>query len=247
MDKVLLLPMAISLIYYFICLIYAGPESSFIFMWPLIAAFCLIEFLLLRLVSPERGQIWLLIRDFYTAFFIAGLILTFVFEVVVISGMFKKSNEDVDYCIVLGCAVKGDRPSGSLIKRLDACVEYADEHKDCKIIVTGGKGDGENRAEALVMRDYLIDKGIEQDRIIIEDKACDTYQSFKLIAQMIDKDSKIAILSSNFHISRSIALAKKQGFSSCIGVPAKSDKILIYNYMMREIIGYLKEIACHNI
>ena len=73
----------------------------------------------------------------------------FVFvEAIVIKGMMTKPQDNCDYIIVLGCQIRGDHITRSLKNRLNVAVDYATDNPDTTIIVSGGKGKGENTTEA---------------------------------------------------------------------------------------------------
>ncbi len=79
----------------------------------------------------------------------------------------KKNTENCDYIIVLGARVMGNEPGLTLKGRLDRALEYVKSNDDdCKIIVSGGKGDGENISEAEAMKRYLVERGIKPEMII---------------------------------------------------------------------------------
>ena len=106
--------------------------------------------------------------------------------------------------------IRGDRITRSLKRRLDSAYDYACINTECKIIVSGGQGRGENKTEALAMYEYLCERGIDSDRIIMEDKSTDTNENMKYSVQYIsDFSSPVGIATNNFHIFRSKLLAKE--------------------------------------
>lgn len=52
----------------------------------------------------------------------------------------KKTTDKVDYVIVLGARLYGDRPSPALLERLKVAKDYLMEDEDIKVVVTGGQG-----------------------------------------------------------------------------------------------------------
>ena len=68
------------------------------------------------------------------------------------SAAHKKADYGKDVLIVLGCAVRGERVSLTLKLRLDAALEYLEHSPNTAVIVSGGKGDGENISEAEAMK-----------------------------------------------------------------------------------------------
>ena len=90
------------------------------------------------------------------------------------SAAHRKADYGKDVLIVLGCAVRGERVSLTLKLRLDAALEYLEHSPNTAVIVSGGKGDGENISEAEAMKRYLAAHGVDESRIITEDKSTST-------------------------------------------------------------------------
>ena len=72
--------------------------------------------------------------------------------------------------IVLGAGLRKDRPSLLLRYRLDKAYEYTVAHPDALVITTGGQGRDEWVPEGQAMRNYLIEKGLDSQRILAECK-----------------------------------------------------------------------------
>lgn len=75
--------------------------------------------------------------------------------------------------------LRGERVSLTLKLRLDAALEYLEHSPNTAVIVSGGKGDGENISEAEAMKRYLVSHGVDEGRIITEDKSTSTWENFK--------------------------------------------------------------------
>lgn len=65
-----------------------------------------------------------------------------------------------DCAIVLGCGLYGTAPSPFLMARLDEGARLYREGYANRIIVSGGKGPGEDITEADAMKDYLVERGV---------------------------------------------------------------------------------------
>lgn len=123
-------------------------------------------------------------------------------------GVNDNPSYDEDAVIILGAGLKGKNLSLTLKNRLDKGLEYAERNKNAKIIVTGGQGHGEDITEAEAMRLYLISKGIDEDRIISEDKATSTYENLMFSSAFLSKGDRVVIITDGFHIFRSVSMAK---------------------------------------
>lgn len=120
------------------------------------------------------------LAEYYGRHFVSadagGILFT---EGCIISGFSKNTDKELDYIVVLGAQLKTTGPSRVLQYRLDTAYEYLTAHPDTKVIVSGGQGSNEPASEAQGMCDYLVKRGIEPDRIILEDKSVNTEQNIR--------------------------------------------------------------------
>lgn len=152
--------------------------------------------------------------------------------------------EKVDYVIVLGARLYGSTPSPSLLERLKAAKEYLIENEDVKVVVSGGQGANEDIPEAHAMKKYLIDNGIENSRILVEDKSTSTFENLKMsldkIKEVDDRENiKVLISTNRYHIFRSKLLAKRLGMIP-FGLPAKIPPTTIIRSYIREFFAVIK-------
>ena len=73
--------------------------------------------------------------------------------------------------------------------------------KNIVFIPSGGKGTDEVIAEAQAMKKYLMEQGIKEENIIVEDKSKNTYENVKLSDKIIrerNKDAKVAFSTTNY-------------------------------------------------
>lgn len=233
-------------LYFIVCSLSVGFKSAFNYVWLLAAAFFGALFVITR--SALNIPVWLKIG--FAAVFTICVVYFCVLEICVISKMGAKPEDGCDYMIVLGAHVKGDVVSKALAQRLDKAYEYAvrESNKNCTIIVSGGQGSDEKVTEAFAMKQYLMAKGIDGNRILMEDKSTDTNENIELSVNLYihDKSKKVVVVSNNFHVFRSIQLAKADGLENVSGLAAPCNMGLLLNYMVREAVGITKEIVYGN-
>ena len=108
--------------------------------------------------------------------------------------------------IVFGSKIQGSRPARPLAKRLDVAIEIMREREDVICIVTGGQGADEIMPEGEAMKNYMIEKGISEERIIAETEAHNTIEnidkSIEIIKRLGLQDRELACVSTRFHIPR---------------------------------------------
>ncbi|MGL5244804.1 MAG: YdcF family protein, partial [Sarcina sp.] len=186
--------------------------------------------------------------------FIKPLVIVFIIVFILVESCIiffalKKDTTKTDYIIVLGAGLDGERMSLALTQRMDTLLEYLKFYdKGEKIVLSGGQGPGEDIPEALAMKRYLIDHGIEKDRILIDDKSTSTYENFKYSKEVIEKqgvnikDISIKIITNNFHSFRGVFLAKRNGFNN-IEVYSAPLNIWLTPYYIREFFALGKSIV----
>lgn len=152
-----------------------------------------------------------------------------------------------DAVVVLGAGVNGTEPSLSLRTRLDAALAYLEDDPDIPVVLTGGKGYGEEITEAQCMYNYLTAHGVDSGRLLLEEQAGNTAENFArskelLTEQGVDPaEDRVAVVTNDFHIARSRLLAARQGYGDAFGVPARLPwRHLEVNYYLREAFAMVK-------
>ena len=135
--------------------------------------------------------------------------------------------ENYDAIIVLGAQVKPDgTPSVQLGWRLDAACD-AYEKKQVPVVVCGAQGKDEPMTEAAAMKQYLCGKGIPEKDILTDPESFNTRQNLENASALLKKTGnprKVLIVTSDYHVPRSLALAKDLGFEADgLGSPCKPE------------------------
>lgn len=171
--------------------------------------------------------------------FIAGTVYAAVLSVNMYKAM-KNKPQEPDVLVVLGCKVRGEKPTRMLRRRLDAAYDYMLENTDVMCIVSGGQGSDEKISEAKAMRDYLVEKGISADRIIMEDKSTSTDENIENSLAILDSlglERKITIVTDGFHQYRAGLIAKKHGIEQVHAVSVDTEPRYLFTYWVREWFG----------
>lgn len=193
-----------------------------------------------------RGRIWHAMPHWLNimagTLFLLMLAVFLFTEGCIISGFSKNTDKELDYIVVLGAQLKTTGPSRVLQYRLDTAYEYLTAHPDTKVIVSGGQGSNEPASEAQGMYDYLVKRGIEPGRIVLEDKSVNTEQNIRFSKDFLQADTdKVGIVSNNFHVFRAVKLAKAAGYRNVVGIAAPATAFYLPNNMLREFFGVVKD------
>lgn len=243
----ILILLGILFLAYFICIaFFVGHGTNFYFIW-LFLGVVTILFAMLWKKGVFTEYVPLGLRRFFLAGVLFGGLLFMIVEGCIISGFSAEGKPRLDYLVVLGAQMKANGPSKALQYRLDEAVTYLEENKETKVIVSGGKGPDEHISEAQGMYDYLIQKGIAYDRIIMEDRSENTFQNLTYSAELLNKEEDtVGVVTNNFHVFRAVKIAKKSGYENVCGIAARGEPFLQYNNMMREFFGVVKDFLVGN-
>ena len=109
-----------------------------------------------------------------------------------------------DYIIVLGSGLIGDKVPPLLAQRLDkAYTVYENYDRKPTIIVSGGQGSDEVIPEGLAMARYLENKGIDRDKLLMEQESRTTFENLTFSRKLMeDKDAKVLVVTNSFHALR---------------------------------------------
>lgn len=189
--------------------------------------------LIKRIWKRIIGKIFLIAAGVVIAF-CAVLCIVFSVNMAV---CIEKPIDNPNAVIVLGCQVRGDTPSSMLAFRLIAAEEVLNAHPDAVCVVSGGKGNGENISEAEAMKRFLVDRGIDESRIIKEDKSVSTRENFRFSVEMLKErgitDGVVAV-TNDFHQFRADLYARENGLKTVGHHSSRTPLRNILNYWVRE-------------
>lgn len=175
----------------------------------------------------------------WRALMCAGLALVIGLECCVISGMNAEPPAGLDYLIVLGARVEADgSPGKALEKRINAAAAYLAENPDTIAVASGGKGTDEVIPEAECIKNGLAARGIDESRILVEDRSTTTSENMAFSMKLMDcgAETKVGIVTNNYHVSRALLLANHAGMKkvNLYGLAADYTGPTLLHYMMRD-------------
>jgi len=183
-----------------------------------------------------------------TAAIIAGISVTLVFSAFLgIYGRRITATFNEDVAIVMGAGSRDYEPLSTLARRLDAAVSYHQQNPNALIIVSGGTGHQATVADAYIMAQYLIDRGVDPHRIALEGMAYSTYTNMRyshaiIHAHYIDElinAKNVVVITSDFHMYRSVRFARQAGFAPTM-YPASVPWYAMPLAYVREVASVIK-------
>ena len=154
---------------------------------------------------------------------------------------------EADYILILGCKFRRDGTLTPLLRgRVDKAIEFWKRQREATgreavLVPSGGQGPDEPMAEAEAMRRYLVQQGIPEGSIAVEDRSRNTYQNMEFSRALIEKRSpgaKVVYATTNYHVFRSGVWANLAGLPA-EGVGSRTKWWYWPNAFMRECAGLM--------
>ncbi|CAK1222222.1 YdcF family protein [Fructobacillus cardui] len=209
-----------------------------------------IDFYLLFLIGEVHGRflffcytLGLLVYNTFFLLFLSYLGYSLLYQVL-------PATKKAEYIIVLGSYIHSGRVTPLLQSRVDRALAYyrqTEEGKRPKFVVSGGQGSDESTSEADAMRKYLLEVGVPEKDIILEDKSRNTFENFMFSKEKILTDweksgrtgqPQILFSTSNYHVMRASLYSKRIGFSAQ-GIGAPTSLYFLPTALIREYVGIL--------
>ena len=157
--------------------------------------------------------------------------------------------QDRDFIIILGCGFRKDGTLPPLLRgRVDRAIAFWKKQKEengrtAILIPSGGQGKNEVMPEAEAMKRYLLEQGIPEEYIRIEDRSRTTLENMAFSRKIIDEmqpDGKVAFATTSYHVFRSGLWAAEAGVRA-EGLGSRTKWWFWPNAFMRETIGLLQK------
>ncbi|MCE7008884.1 YdcF family protein [Kibdelosporangium philippinense] len=177
---------------------------------------------------------------------LAGYVGFFCTSVLLYSVMYSFFQRGAQYSalIVLGSRVIGDRVPKLLASRLDKAIGVRERQEPKPVVVvSGGQGPDEEVAEATAMRNYLVQKGLPDNGILVEDKSTTTEENLRFSSELLKNNNvqgPIAAVTNNYHAFRAAVTARRLGLPvEAIGAPTAN--YFLPSAFLREVIALMRE------
>jgi uncharacterized SAM-binding protein YcdF (DUF218 family) len=148
-----------------------------------------------------------------------------------------------DALVVFGAAEYNGAPSPVLKTRLDHAFDLEERGLAPLLITTGGSGGDPQYTEAGVGRDYLIQRGVAEAKILVDTRSLTTYESVKALTLLLRQRQKhtcIAV-SDGFHLYRIKLMFRSLGITAYASPapdsPIEADSYLRTLYSLREMVN----------
>ena len=163
-------------------------------------------------------------------------------------GVWSRRNASgrADAIVVLGAAQYGGRPSPVLKSRLDHALALWKARRAPRVVLTGGRRNGDLISEAAAGRRYLLRRGVPASAIMLEPDGRTSLASMRAAAVLLKAargngaTPRVLLVSDPFHMLRLSVLARLHGLTP-MASPTRtspiSGKRAVLEYMVRESVA----------
>jgi uncharacterized SAM-binding protein YcdF (DUF218 family) len=166
---------------------------------------------------PVRRSRRILIAGGLVVIFLIGYYLVSLFQVYATGS--NDQARAVDAIVVMGAAQYDGRPSPQLAARLDHVAELWPRELAPIVIVTGGNQPGDRFTEAEASAAYLVERGIPEASIVLEDSGATSFESLERVVGLLagnaeSADSRVLVVTDPYHSLRSRLIAEEVGMTA---------------------------------
>ena len=138
----------------------------------------------------------------------------------------RDEERPADAIVVMGAAQYDGRPSRLFEARLDHAVALYFAGVAPRLVMTGGRAEGDRTTEAAAGRAFAIALGVPPDDILVEDRSRTTLESIRAVAALLEaSDAESAVfVSDRPHMLRVLRMAADEGITA-FGSPTRTSPI----------------------
>ena len=174
-----------------------------------------------RAADARRRRRWQVVRRSVGAVLVVAL----AYYAISLTQVFLTGRSDqaaeaspADAIVVLGAAQYDGRPSPQLAARLDHVVTLYDQGVAPVVVVTGGKQPEDRFTEAESSAQYLVDRGVPAEAIVMESTGRTTYESLSGTADLLGQRGleRVVVVTDPYHALRSRLIAQDVGLTAYV-------------------------------
>ena len=122
-----------------------------------------------------------------------------------------------DWIVVPGHALEHGAPSREFRLRLRRAMRLLRQAPGARLLLLGGQAPGQPRSEARVGLDYLRDRGVPAERVVLEERSRNTLENFQQALPWLAERGtrKVLLVTSRYHLARACAMAGNLGLRVC--------------------------------
>ena len=121
-----------------------------------------------------------------------------------------------DVAIVLGAATSGEAVSPVYRERINHGIWLYENGYVDYLILTGGVGEGNEKSDAFVAKQYAVENGVPEQAILIEERSTITEENLEYAKSIMDAHAMgtAIIISDPLHMKRAMLMANDYGITA---------------------------------
>ena len=171
-----------------------------------------------------------------------------LYTAVIAAGIWQYGKIDekcqADAVIVLGAGASDDEVSPVFRERLNHAIWLYQNGYVSTLILTGGVGDGNEKSDACVAKQYVIENGVLADDILIEEESTITQENLENAQKIMEQEAleTAIIVSDPLHMKRAMLMAEDYGIEA-YSSPTPTTKYVSMRtklpFLVREVFFYI--------
>ena len=138
-----------------------------------------------------------------------------------------------DTLLVMGAAQYNGTPSPAFARRLDGALDLFEQGCAERIVVTGGKREGDRFTEGEAGVNYLAAQGVPETALLAETQSRSSFQNLRLSLPLIQHD-RVLIVTDDMHAYRTQWLARHLGLDASVA-PVETGPVRL-GYALHELL-----------
>lgn len=167
----------------------------------------------------------------------------------VFQGMEGNAQLPADCAMVFGTAVWPVRDANGEVtgavagpgieRRVGAAVDLVKQGSVRRLLLSGGKGEGNRTSEAEVMRSVALAQGMSPSIITVEDRSRSTWENLLFTRPLTSECASVVAISDGYHLARIALYAHRQGWLQLQTYPAadRPGFLFMAKSLLREAVG----------
>lgn len=154
----------------------------------------------------------------------------------------RKPHRAAEAIIILGSGLVNGSVPPLLAGRLNRGIKAMREDDGNPIMITsGGHGDDEPRAEGAAMRDYVIEQGVDPDRVIAEEHSTTTQENLIFSQRLLSTPTApVTVVTSSYHVFRAALLTRNLKLDAHV-VGAPTARYYLPGAVIREFAAVMRD------
>ncbi|MBQ6450557.1 MAG: YdcF family protein [Solobacterium sp.] len=193
-------------------------------------------------IIPTVKKLYQPHKKIWNTLFLVIFIIVSAEMVLMIRGAQEQEMGRNDPVIVLGSDIKPDgTPTEMVVNRLERACQYLEDNPESIVIVCDGILMKNGMTEAQAMKNWLVEHGIEEKRILLEEKSLSTKENLENAMQLLEDPAQEVLISTNaFHQFRAQKLAHDLGMNAK-PLTSPTPWYVVPTYYLRELMAIIAQ------